>query len=353
VDKDGEVFDYQTSKPYFKAWSDEISKATDGKSLGNVREMHEPSAVGKLVEIGFDDELKEVRVAAKIVDEEAWRKCTQGVYTGFSIGGTYVKAWKDGEYTRYTAKPVEISVVDNPCNPGAHFTALKADGTWEVRKFAPKTVLPKAAHKRPPVGAVARSTAQKGTSQDMEKIGAKHSAETRAHHEALGKCVSKIAQACAEAQDHVDALLGKDDADGAARPAFTKQDSAEPQPEMKTGDQAMNEQQTKDLEKAAADSAIALERVAKMETSMATLRIEIKNDLEELGQALANLAGAIGKLTNNDGTQKVARTPVPAFTVTKEDDGKRAEKAGEEGKSVHELLKQALQHPQRASSYLR
>jgi hypothetical protein len=353
VDKDGEVFDYQTSKPYFKAWSDEISKATDGKSLGNVREMHEPSAVGKLVEIGFDDELKEVRVAAKIIDEEAWRKCTQGVYTGFSIGGTYVKAWKDGEYTRYTAKPVEISVVDNPCNPGAHFTALKADGTWEARKFAPKTALPKGAHKRPPVGVVARSTAQKGTNQDMEKIGAKHSVETRAHHEALGKCVNKIAQACAEAQDHVDALLGKDNADGAARPASTKQDSAEPQPEMKTGDQAMNEQQTKDLEKATADSAIALERIAKMETSVASLRVEIKNDLEELGQALANLAGAIGKLTSDDGTQKVARTPVPAFTVTKEDDGKRAEKTGEEGKSVHELLKQAMQHPQRASSYLR
>lgn len=353
VDKDGEVFDYETSKPYFKAWSDEISKATDGKSLGNVREMHEPSAVGKLVEIGFDDELKEVRVAAKIIDDEAWRKCTQGVYTGFSIGGTYVNAWKDGEYTRYTAKPVEISVVDNPCNPGAHFTAVKADGTWEVRKFAPKTALPKGAHMRPTaVGVVARSTAQKGTNQDMEKVGAKHSAETRAHHEALGKCVSKIAQACSEAQDHVDALLGKDEADGAARPVFTKQDSAAVQPEMKMGDQAMNEQQTNAPEKAAADSAIALERVAKMEASVASLRVEIKRDLEELGQALANLAGAIGKLTS-DGTQKVARTPVPAFTVTKEDDGQRAEKAGEEGKSVHELLKRALQHPQRASSYLR
>src|SRR5215471_16463635 len=72
VDKDGEIFDYRSSKPYFKAWSDEISKATDGKSLGNVREMHEPSAVGKLVEIGFDDELKEVRVGAKIIDEDAW-----------------------------------------------------------------------------------------------------------------------------------------------------------------------------------------------------------------------------------------------------------------------------------------
>ena len=58
-----------------------------------------------------------------------------GVYTGFSIGGAYVNAWKDGEFVRFTANPVEISVVDNPCVPGAHFTAVKADGTCEVRKF--------------------------------------------------------------------------------------------------------------------------------------------------------------------------------------------------------------------------
>jgi hypothetical protein len=358
VDKDGEVFDYQTSKPYFKAWSDEISKATDGKSLGNVREMHEPSAVGKLVEIGFDDELKEVRVAAKIVDEEAWRKCAQGVYTGFSIGGTYMNAWKDGECTRYTARPVEISVVDNPCNPGAHFTAVKADGTWEMRKFAVKTAS---------AVAPARSAGRKGANQPMEKIGAKHSAETRAHHEALGKCMSKIAQACGEAQKHVDALLGKDEAEGVGRPVFAKQDSAGHQPEMKTGDQPMNEQQSKDLEKAAVDAAFALAKVAEMEKSVASLRAEMKSNLEELGQALANLAGAIGKLSGDqpqhaniahaggpgDGAQKVARAAVPAFTVTKEDDGGRTDKAGEEGKSVHEMLKHALKNPQRASYYLR
>ena len=135
VDKEGEIFDYESSKPYFKRWSDEISKATDGKSLGNVREMHEPSAVGKLVAIAFDDDLKQIRVGARIVDSVAWQKCMLGVYTGFSIGGAYVKAWKDGEYVRFTASPVEISVVDNPCVPGAHFTAVKADGTCEVRKF--------------------------------------------------------------------------------------------------------------------------------------------------------------------------------------------------------------------------
>jgi hypothetical protein len=337
VDKDGEIFDYETSKPYFKAWSDEISKATDGKSLGNVREMHEPSAVGKLVEIGFDDEIKEVRVGAKIVDDEAWRKCVQGVYTGFSIGGSYVNAWKDGEFTRYTAKPVEISVVDNPCNPGAHFTAVKADGTWEMRKFAPK----------PSGGPAARSKKRTGADQPMEKIGAKHSAETQAHHEALDDCLTKIAQACRDAQNHVDALLGKDEADGAARPAFTKQQSS-----TRTGEQTMNEQETRELEKAAAASAQAIAKVAELETRVVGLRTEIKSDLEDLGQALANLTTAIGKLSG-DPTHRAARAAVPAFTITKEDDSGRSGKADDEGSNVHELLKQALKSPQRASYYLR
>jgi len=137
VDKDGEIFDYASSKPYFEDWSREISDATSGRSLGNVREMHRSSAVGKLVDLAFDDENKTIAVGAKIVDDAAWEKCVEGVYTGFSIGGRYVNIWPDGEgdFLRFTAQPVEISVVDNPAVPNAHFTAIKADGSTEVRKF--------------------------------------------------------------------------------------------------------------------------------------------------------------------------------------------------------------------------
>ena len=138
VDKDGEIFDYASSKPYFEDWSREISDATSGRSLGNVREMHRSSAVGKLVDLAFDDERKTIAVGAKIVDDAAWEKCAEGVYTGFSIGGRYVNIWADGEFLRFTAQPVEISVVDNPAVPNAHFTAIKADGSTEVRKFARK-----------------------------------------------------------------------------------------------------------------------------------------------------------------------------------------------------------------------
>ena len=135
-DRAGEIFDYATSKPEFEKWSGDIEKSTDGKSKGNVRSMHGKIAAGKLNDIGFDDKRKAIDVAAKIVDKDEWQKVLEGVYTGFSIGGSYVKRWTDGDLKRYTARPAEISLVDLPCVPTATFSMIKADGSEELRKFA-------------------------------------------------------------------------------------------------------------------------------------------------------------------------------------------------------------------------
>jgi hypothetical protein len=333
VDKEGEIFDYDSSKPYFKGWSDEISKATDGKSLGNVREMHEPSAVGKLVAIAFDDDLKQIRVGARIVDGVAWQKCMLGVYTGFSIGGAYVKAWKDGEYVRFTASPVEISVVDNPCMPGAHFTAVKADGTCEVRKF---------------------TRAGGGTDQAL-KIGARHSKATMAHLDAIKTCIDKMAQSHEEAATHMDALLDTDETARSAS-AHMKKIPGDPRSGIKTGDQStMLEANDKaQLEKARASSASALAKLAEMEQEVAGLRSEMESNNQEIQRSLSNLLSLVEKFVSpQESTGRVARTGVPTQTVTKEDDARPAlaKSAGEP--SVHELLKRTLQQPQPASVYLR
>lgn len=139
-DKEGEIFDYESSKPYFKAWNRQFSKATaflpeDERSLGNVREMHQAKAVGKLTACSYDDKAKSIEVTAKIVDDVAWKKCAAGVYTGFSIGGDYVDTWEDEGLTRYTARPAEASIVDNPCVPTAEFSLVRANGSVELRKF--------------------------------------------------------------------------------------------------------------------------------------------------------------------------------------------------------------------------
>ena len=336
VDKEGEIFDYDSSKPYFKNWSDEIAKATDGKSLGNVREMHEPSAVGKLVAIAFDDDLKQIRVGARIVDGVAWQKCMLGVYTGFSIGGAYVNAWKDGEFVRFTANPVEISVVDNPCVPGAHFTAVKADGSSEVRKF----------------------TAAYGTQQAF-KIGARHSKATLAHLDAIKICMDKMAQNHEEAAAHMDALFDSDDATATLRAASAEMIKipGDPRSGVKTGDQStMLEANDKaQLEKARASSASALAKLAAMEQEVAGLRSEMESNNQEIQRSLNNLLALMEKFVSpQESTGRVARTGVPPHTITKEDDARPAlaKSAGGEP-SVHELLKRTLQKPQPASVYLR
>ena len=138
VDRSGEIFDYETSKPNFAKWSEDAAKATDGKSVGNVRAMHGKVAAGKLTEITFNDAEKAIDVCAEVVDPVEREKCLKGVYTGFSIGGRYGKKWADEvnkSVNRYTAEPTEISLVDLPCVPTAQFTVVKADGAEELRKF--------------------------------------------------------------------------------------------------------------------------------------------------------------------------------------------------------------------------
>jgi hypothetical protein len=143
IDGDGEIFDYQSSKPYIEAWSAAAVARSQGKSFGNIREMHQLSAVGKLSEpIVFDDTQKLVILTSYISDDAAWEKCLNGTYTGFSISGPVVgDKWSDAGspgIKRYTCSPVEFSVCDIPCNPEAVFTAVKAGGITEERKFKGK-----------------------------------------------------------------------------------------------------------------------------------------------------------------------------------------------------------------------
>jgi hypothetical protein len=141
-DRAGEICDYDSTKPYFEAWSISAREASGGKSLGAVRAMHARVAAGKLTDIAFDDEGKRILVSAKIVDDDEWEKVVEGVYTGFSQGGSYVKRWADPEtgLTRYTANPSEISLVDVPCLPGATFQIVK-DGVFEERAFSTPVIV--------------------------------------------------------------------------------------------------------------------------------------------------------------------------------------------------------------------
>jgi HK97 family phage prohead protease len=94
--------------------------------FANIREMHQPSAVGVATAATVDD--KGLYVAAKIIDESAWAKVQEGVYKGFSIGGR-VKQRDRLDHKVITGLALtEISVVDRPANPEAVFDCWKAEG---------------------------------------------------------------------------------------------------------------------------------------------------------------------------------------------------------------------------------
>ena len=113
---------------------------------GNIREMHQPSAVGKMVSFKedkyYDVETEKmysgVVVSAYISKgaQDAWEKVLDGTYTGFSIGGRMNK-WDDA-YDEKMDKQiriikdydlVELSLVDSPANQFANIVSVeKVDG---------------------------------------------------------------------------------------------------------------------------------------------------------------------------------------------------------------------------------
>ncbi len=95
----------------------------DYMRFANIREMHQPSAVGIATEAAVD--ARGLYIGARIVDADAWQKVVEGVYKGFSIGGR-VTARDSADRRLITALHLtEISVVDRPANPEAVFDCWK------------------------------------------------------------------------------------------------------------------------------------------------------------------------------------------------------------------------------------
>jgi hypothetical protein len=117
---------------------------------GNLREMHQPSAVGKIVSFKedryFDPNTKKfysgVYVSAYVSKgaQDAWEKVLDGTYTGFSIGGN-INSWDDAfnEDMNKSIRVIkdydlfELSLVDSPANQFANIVSIeKVDGQTTV-----------------------------------------------------------------------------------------------------------------------------------------------------------------------------------------------------------------------------
>ena len=121
------------------------------KFRGNIREMHQPVAVGKMVSFKedkfFDPETKKmysgIYVSTYISKgaQDTWEKVLDGTLSGFSIGGKMNK-WDDGYDEKMDSKVriikdydlVELSLVDTPANQFANIISVeKVDGVDVVK----------------------------------------------------------------------------------------------------------------------------------------------------------------------------------------------------------------------------
>lgn len=117
---------------------------------GNVREMHGPVAVGRVVDykvdtfIGKDGNAYEGIYTTVYISKgapDAWEKVLDGTYTGFSIGGNITDSdseWrKDTDGTVRIVKGydlIELSIVDNPANQESNIFSIQKSMTPAVNE---------------------------------------------------------------------------------------------------------------------------------------------------------------------------------------------------------------------------
>ncbi|HTS92246.1 MAG TPA: XkdF-like putative serine protease domain-containing protein [Stellaceae bacterium] len=102
----------------------------DYMRFANVREMHQPSAVGVAEEAAVDEKGLWIRV--KVVDDDAWKKVQARVYKGFSIGGAVTRRDAGDPRIITGLSLAEISLVDRPANPETLFAVYKAAAIGKV-----------------------------------------------------------------------------------------------------------------------------------------------------------------------------------------------------------------------------
>ena len=142
LDQTGDVVTQEASMKAFESFR------------GNIREMHQPLAVGKVAsfrpETFYDPETKEfyngVYVDAYISKgaQDTWEKVLDGTLTGFSIGGKIIES--DNEVNKSTGASVrfikdyalvELSIVDSPANELCNIISIeKVNGQMVFKGIA-------------------------------------------------------------------------------------------------------------------------------------------------------------------------------------------------------------------------
>jgi hypothetical protein len=162
VDQENRLVSGWASLDNADSQGDVVLKEANAKAFsrfrGNIREMHQPIAVGRMVEFKedsyFDPETQKfyngiyVTVYVSKGAQDTWEKVLDGTLQGFSIGGSILDSetqWvKDaGRAIRFVKdyELIELSLVDSPANQLANvFSITKAaDGTQVMKGMVAET----------------------------------------------------------------------------------------------------------------------------------------------------------------------------------------------------------------------
>jgi len=284
LDVQGEVVLHEAAKAAFQEWTDYFSQVTGGKSLGNIREMHQPWAAGKAVAWWSDDDAKTTHLALKVVDPDACQKVREGVYTGLSIQGGDVERSTitlDGKRVPAVThvRLNEVSLVDKPACPAATFQVVK---------------------RAAPEDATMPEDVTKGAAEAAAQAG-----------DAMKAMLATLAAACGiegdpdtlALQDVLDAVkamrYGKAGLEAAA--AMGKADGVQPEPEADPAPEPEGEPDQPDGQVPAEDSP-APEPVAE-DLTLA----DVLAELRKVGETVQGLVGTLAKVEQG-GLSKSAAT---------------------------------------------
>lgn len=129
----------------------EASRKAFARARGNLREMHQNIAVGKIVDFREDEFYNDedgkfyrgIFVTARVSEgaQDTWVKVLDGTLSGFSIGGSIIDSssemHKDSSQQVRIVKDydlVELSLVDNPANQLANVFSIQKTATGSVIK---------------------------------------------------------------------------------------------------------------------------------------------------------------------------------------------------------------------------
>lgn len=196
----------------------------DYMKFANIREMHQPSAVGRTVAAVVDD--VGLYIGGHIVDDAAWKKVQARVYNGFSVGGW--ETGRDGEWIT-GLKLAEISLADRPSNPESVFDIWKIEtGGGNAQMF------------------------------NLKKYGGPENASEEDVTKFLDKLVSERDQAAADKRTHLEKNLSLEkqlaEVKGTAAEALELQAKVE---KLEKANQERDENEQKARMKKLLDSAIA------------------------------------------------------------------------------------------------